>query len=400
MKQILHTIKLNCLFRVLVSSNPTTRQHTPTMLQDIEDMHKQACSEGKHTYIDPTTNLTVFTRVSHLARGSCCGCGCRHCPFQKTKISEDEDSQRTREVTTKKRQRPQKPVISTLSPTSTSTSTFSSSSSSSSSSPPITVSKNKVYTKTGDSGTSSLFTGERASKDDLVFEALGTIDELNSFVGFARDRIYAECSNHPLVPFLERTMKVLLSLGSSVATPVSGATPRQLERATFDKQNVHVVEVEHWIDQLTDALPDLRTFVLPYGGASCSSLHICRSICRRCERCVISVKKLRDYNQRIDSGLKFLNRLSDFFFVAARYACHFSKHLDTAYRADELDVVCESFPVKVLTNGDNNSSDDDDSVISKKKKSSPVVLLSTAVISSVVVLVVAISVSVFKSKRR
>ena len=151
---------------------------------------------------------------------------------------------------------------------------------------------------------------------------------------------------------------------------------------------------------MTDALPDLRTFVLPYGGASCSSLHICRSICRRCERCVISVKKLRDYNQRIDSGLKFLNRLSDFFFVAARYACHFSKHLDTAYRADELDVVCESFPVKVLTNVDNNSSDDDDSVVSKKIISSPVVLLSTAVISSVVVLFVAMSVSVFKSKRR
>ena len=215
------------------------------MLQDIEDVHEQACSEGKHTYIDPTTNLTVFTRVSHLARGSCCGCGCRHCPFQKTKINKDEDSQRTREVTSKKRQRLQKPVISTLSSTSTSTSTSTTTTtSSSSSSPPITVSKNKVYTKTGDSGTSSLFTGERASKDDLVFEALGTIDELNSFVGFARDRIYAECSDHPLVPFLERTMKVLLSLGSSVATPVSGATLRQLERATFDKHNVHVVEVE------------------------------------------------------------------------------------------------------------------------------------------------------------
>ena len=285
---------------------------------DIEEIHKQACDQGNHTYIDPNTGLTVFTSVSHRARGTCCGCGCRHCPF---KTSCDTKCATPSTTTTSKKQK---------------TNTIS------------LRKKNKVYTTTGDRGTSSLFTGERVKKDDCIFEALGTVDELNSFIGLAHDQLEKESLQHPLLPFLQRIMKVLLSLGSSIATPPETASARQLKKSIFDKNNTHVDTVETWIDQLTEALPDLRTFVLPYGGITCSTLHVCRSVCRRAERRVIAVKQIRNYKERMDVGVKFLNRLSDFLFVAARYACYYSKQIERTYMASEVNVNCELFEVPLL----------------------------------------------------
>jgi len=292
------------------------------MFQDIEDIHAAACTEGEHTYVDPSTGLTVFTAVAHNERGTCCGCGCRHCPYQK-KCRKQMKSNTTTETIKNPRRRLSSTTI---------------------------RSKNKVYTTTGDKGTSSLFTGERVSKDDCIFEALGTLDELNSFVGSAHDRLETECANHPVLPFLLRIMKVLLSLGSSVATPPATASARQLRRSEFDRKKAHVKEVEIWIDQLTEALPDLRTFVLPYGGLSCSTLHICRSVCRRAERRIIALSNHRDYQDRMQDGVKFLNRLSDFFFVAARYACYYSENVEKTYKSSEVDVACEKFHVPALTN--------------------------------------------------
>ena len=113
-----------------------------------------------------------------------------------------------------------------------------------------------------------------------------------------------ESLQHPLLPFLQRIMKVLLSLGSSIATPPETASARQLKKSIFDKNDTHVDTMETWIDQLTEALPDLRTFVLPYGGITCSTLHVCRSVCRRAERRVIAVKQIRKeiHKQACDQG--------------------------------------------------------------------------------------------------
>jgi cob(I)alamin adenosyltransferase len=285
-------------------------------IQDIEELHNRACEKEEMTYIDPNTGLTVFTKLSHLSRGQCCGCGCRHCPW-KSKTNETTVNSKQNTIRKKK--------------------------------------KNIIYTKTGDAGTSSLFTGERVSKDDAVFEALGTIDELNSFVGAAYSMLEEENVEHPLLPFLERAMKILMSLGSTVATPPTSASIRQLTKSSFDKQ--HVGDVEIWIDQLTASLPDLRNFVLPFGGPSCSSLHLCRSICRRCERRVLVASKLHDYHSRINDGMKFLNRLSDFFFVAARYSCHYSKYVERSYKSKDLDKRCEIFSVPTLAGDSVNGID-------------------------------------------
>ena len=245
------------------TTEPNDTITMPATLQDIEDLHARSCQNNQMTYQDPNTGLTVFTSLSHTERGSCCGCGCRHCPWQSKK------------TTTTVSCRPKRKTTATTVPTTTTTTT--------------TKRKNRVYTKTGDKGTSSLFTGQRVPKDDVVFEALGTIDELNSAVGHSYSQLHHEAPHHPLLPFLLRTMKILLSLGSPVATPPETATARQLARAQFDTTHTHVRTVEGWIDRLTAALPDLRTFVLPFGGNSCASLHVCRSLCRRCERRVIAV---------------------------------------------------------------------------------------------------------------
>ena len=284
----------------------------PTDLADIEELHRKACEAQESTYIDPKTGLTVFTEYAHLQRGSCCGCHCRHCPFEakKNKKVKKKSPRPLRKVRTKK-------------------------------------SKNKVYTRTGDGGSSSLFTGDRASKDDAVFEALGTIDELISFCGVAHSHCLVE--RNGLEAHLLQTMGVLMTLASHVATPPDRATDRQLSRTSFDEQTSgkHVRALEAWIDDITECLPDLRGFVLPVdlraGKLATSALHSCRAVCRRCERRVLAL------NSRLDEAVvdavacQYLNRLSDFFFVAARHACAFesepaskSRPVDVAYSASEV----------------------------------------------------------------
>ena len=282
---------------------------------DIEELHRKACEAQESTYVDPKTGLTVFTEYSHLQRGSCCGCGCRHCPFEA----------KTRKTTKKKSCRPLPKVGNKKS-------------------------KNKVYTKTGDGGSSSLFTGDRVSKDDQVFEALGTIDELIAFCGVAHSHCLVE--GNGLDAHLFQTMGVLMTLASHIATPPDRATDRQLSRTSFDEQTSgkHVRALEAWIDDITGCLPDLRCFVLPVdlraGRLATSSLHTCRAITRRCERRVLAL------NSRLDKAVvdavarQYLNRLSDFFFVAARHACAFASEpavagangrtMDVAYNASEV----------------------------------------------------------------
>ena len=259
--------------------------------------------------MDSVTGLTVFTRIAHERRGKCWG-GLPPLPVQasgRAAITQAAEEGREVRLSSSERKR-----------------------------------KSRVYTKTGDAGTSSLFTGERVSKDNAVFEALGTIDELVSFCGVA----HASCLGNGLHAHLEQIIKVLMTIASHVATPKSSAraSPRKLSRTRFGEAAArpHIKAVENWIDDATDALPDLRSFVLPLSGAAdpaCSALHVCRSVCRRCERRVLSLGSDVDPAAR-----EYLNRLSDFFFVAARYAGDHSRRREAGrtdrgeicYNADEV----------------------------------------------------------------
>lgn len=185
-----------------------------------------------------------------------------------------------------------------------------------------------IYTKTGDDGTSSLYSGQRRSKDDAVFHALGDVDELNSSVGVAREfigdldaRIEAQ---------LETIQSRLLDVGSAVATPAEttgmGSSAKK-QRVEFDE--TAAARLEDWIDQMDEELPQLTTFILPSGGQASAFLHMARSICRRAERAVVPLIGQGSVHE--DVGV-FLNRLSDYLFTAARMAAKKANKDEVCYK--------------------------------------------------------------------
>ncbi|KAK3818352.1 MAG: Adenosylcobalamin biosynthesis, ATP:cob(I)alamin adenosyltransferase-like protein [Benniella sp.] len=173
--------------------------------------------------------------------------------------------------------------------------------------------KSMLYTRTGDKGESSLYNGERRLKTDRIFEALGAVDELNSSIGIAHH--YCKKSANGLDEQLIEIQCNLQDIGSNIATPRNDASEGQLRKTAFDEG--HVEKLEGWIDRLDSQLPPLRNFILPSGGESSIFLHQSRSICRRAERTVIPVVEAGDADGTV---LKYLNRLSDYLFAAARSA--------------------------------------------------------------------------------
>lgn len=189
-----------------------------------------------------------------------------------------------------------------------------------------------VYTRTGDGGQSSLFSGERRHKDDPVFEALGAVDELNAAVGMAYTHCEAFASGAHvtgaaapppgpeslgwLLPQLKEVQYRLLDVGSAVATPQSTSTSERLAYVRFDGAD-EARALESHIDAMEAHLSPLTVFILPGGGAPSASLHVARAICRRAERSVFTLVRRGE----CDAGVAvYLNRLSDYFFVAARFA--------------------------------------------------------------------------------
>jgi len=183
----------------------------------------------------------------------------------------------------------------------------------------------RIYTRTGDSGNTSLFTGERRLKSDAVFEALGTADELSSHLGLCKE--LASDAGHPYTDLLQRVQCLLQDVSSAIATPNSSA--RQSHKTRTEFNNEHTQELEECIDAYSTRLPPLENFILPGGGKVSSSLHIARAVCRRAER---QVTPLVQSGEMDTEPLKYLNRLSDFLFTIARYATQLDGKEETIYR--------------------------------------------------------------------
>src|ERR1700722_7094983 len=175
------------------------------------------------------------------------------------------------------------------------------------------VKLNKIYTRTGDDGTTGLGSGERRKKYDLRVAAYGTLDEANAAIGIARLHTTGDAT---LDAALSRIQNDLFDVGADLCTPGKGKGPDGA-RLTVTQEQVDWLENE--IDPLKDDLPPLKSFVLPGGTAAAAYLHLARTICRRAERLIA---ELRDKPGESvgDEVLKYVNRLSDFLFVAGRYA--------------------------------------------------------------------------------
>jgi cob(I)alamin adenosyltransferase len=173
------------------------------------------------------------------------------------------------------------------------------------------VALTRIYTRAGDKGTTRLATGERRKKHDLRIDAYGTVDETNACIGLARLHTQGE-----LDAMLGRIQNELFDLGADLATPESGKPLRYEPLRILDSQ---VERLEREIDRLNGELAPLSSFVLPGGSPAAAALHLARTVCRRAERLVVALAE-KPGETVSPAAIKYLNRLSDFLFVASRYA--------------------------------------------------------------------------------
>ncbi len=164
----------------------------------------------------------------------------------------------------------------------------------------------KIYTKTGDTGSTSLFGGKRVLKSDLRIDTYGTVDELNSYIGLLRDQQVNAGRKNFLVEIQDR----LFTIGSILATEPGNT---KVKVPTLVEKDVEMLEEE--MDSMDASLPPMRSFVLPGGHPSVSICHITRTVCRRAERLVIALDTVEKVEPLV---IKYLNRLSDYLFMLSR----------------------------------------------------------------------------------
>lgn len=309
-------------------------------ITDIEELHKIAVREGSTTYIDPATGFMVFTELAHLKRGKCCGNACRHCPYEWEGVKNLETSKHRRPKSQQKERESIQKRIDTMTLETSGKEHLvqihdhdrkSRDSVKGGRTGGLLTHKNVPYTKTGDKGTSVLGTGERRPKDDVAFEAMGTVDELCSVVGLAHAELNAaldadEADDYGiLIESLLDIMSRLFDIGSHIAKP-----PKKRKNSTGEEEIIfkadgvgggfsidHVDSLEDWIDTMTEELPELTSFILPTGGKVSAQFHVARTVCRRAERRILP---LVDEGVCDPNAMRYLNRLSDFLFTAARWS--------------------------------------------------------------------------------
>ncbi|QNL21136.1 cob(I)yrinic acid a,c-diamide adenosyltransferase [Hyphobacterium sp. CCMP332] len=181
----------------------------------------------------------------------------------------------------------------------------------------------KIYTKKGDDGTTSLLGGTRLSKNNIRIDAYGTLDELNSYLGLLRD----QDANKDRINELKKIQEVLFTIGSHLASE-----PGNSKFPLPEIKDEDILFLEKEIDKMEESLEPMKNFILPGGHSSVSICHICRCICRRAERQVISLAELEEVKPIIK---KYLNRLSDYLFVMSRKISKEVKAEETAWKPRE-----------------------------------------------------------------
>lgn len=180
----------------------------------------------------------------------------------------------------------------------------------------------KIYTKTGDKGETALYGGTRVSKASSRVESYGTIDELNSFIGFAK----CEITDATILTQLIKIQFDLFTVGSESATPTDKLTlANGKSRLSLMISEVEIEDLEKWMDDFEKELKPLQYFILPGGGKAATSLHICRTVCRRAERSLVFLNESEEVRPEL---IKYLNRLSDYLFVLARYVSHLNNEAE------------------------------------------------------------------------
>ena len=187
----------------------------------------------------------------------------------------------------------------------------------------------KIYTKTGDKGETALYGGTRVSKASARVESYGNIDELNSFIGFAK----SEITDEKVLFQLKKIQFDLFTVGSESATPTDKLTlANGKSRLSLMISEVEIEELENWMDEFERGLKPLQYFILPGGGKAATSLHICRTVCRRAERAMVFLNETEEVRPEL---IKYLNRLSDYLFILARYISKISGEKEEYWNPSE-----------------------------------------------------------------
>lgn len=170
----------------------------------------------------------------------------------------------------------------------------------------------KIYTKTGDLGKTSLIGGTKVPKNNIRIEAYGTIDELNSFIGLTADQLTLQ----PLKDILKEIQDRLFTIGSSLACDPEKEPKLKIP----DLKESDITRLEHEIDKMNEELEEMKSFILPGGHVAISTAHVTRCVCRRAERICVNMMENDLFVDPL--VIKYLNRLSDYLFVLARYIGH------------------------------------------------------------------------------
>lgn len=181
----------------------------------------------------------------------------------------------------------------------------------------------KIYTKTGDKGSTSLIGGVRVLKSHIRIESYGTVDELNSYLGMVNDM----AGNEKISGWLREIQDRLFTIGSVLATNPD----KEVKMKLPDVHDTDVQWLEQRIDEMNEVLPEMRSFIIPGGNLAASTAHVARCVCRRAERICVGMQEQGGMVPELI--VQYLNRLSDYLFVLARYIAHINGVEDLPWRA-------------------------------------------------------------------